>query len=421
MKTKKFRISSILMLLLGVAFNAVSQPVSTLREGPWRGVFLLNDTEVPFNFEIKKESHASLRFTTLNAGIRDEFWASLPSPDSLFIPLGTFEAALVAKIQADGTLRGSYQTLGDGRKRVIPFTAQPGKTHRFEFSGPESTPASNLSGRWVITLKNTENAADRVAVLEQKGSRLTGAILSITGDSRALEGNVQGNSFFLSGFTGASPYYLRGTILDDNSLSGSIGTGPNATPFEGTKNDQAALPDAYSLTYLKPGYDRLDFSLPNLDGQLVSLRDEKYRGKVVVIEIMGTWCPNCMDQVTFLAPWYKQNKDRGVEVIGVAFEAKDDLEYARYTLSKLKKRYDVQYDLLFGGKADKQVAAEKFPALDHVLAFPTTVIIGRDGKVRQIHTGYSGEATGNFYTAFVKHWNEQLDTYLTEVSTTSSK
>src|SRR5690606_22823118 len=101
-------------------------------------------------------------------------------------------------------------------------------------------------------------APDRVAVFEQKGNKINGIILSVSGDSRELEGNVNGDEFVLSGFTGSSPAYVKGKINGDGSITGAIGASAEPIRFEGTKNDKAALPDAYSLTFLKPGYDKLD-------------------------------------------------------------------------------------------------------------------------------------------------------------------
>ncbi|MFM8741908.1 MAG: peroxiredoxin family protein [Cytophagales bacterium] len=174
------------------------------------------------------------------------------------------------------------------------------------------------------------------------------------------------------------------------------------------------MPDPAALTYLKEGYTKFDFSLPDLNGNTVTLNDAKYKGKVVIIDIVGTWCPNCTDQTTFLAPWFRENKHRGVEAIAVGFEQKDDIEYAKYTLGKLKEKYDIQYDILFGGIADKKVASEKFAALNKMMAFPTTIIIDRKGNVRQIHTGYTGSITGKYYKNYVKKWNKTLDELIAE-------
>jgi thiol-disulfide isomerase/thioredoxin len=135
---------------------------------------------------------------------------------------------------------------------------------------------------------------------------------------------------------------------------------------------------------------------------------------VVIVEIIGTWCPNCTDQTSFLAPWYRANKDRGVEAIAIGFEQKDDLEYAKYTLGTLKKKYGIEYDILFGGIADKKVASDKLPALNRMMAFPTTILIDRKGEVRQIHTGYTGEITGKYFEDYVAKWNKDLNELIAE-------
>jgi peroxiredoxin len=180
----------------------------------------------------------------------------------------------------------------------------------------------------------------------------------------------------------------------------------------GKKNDNAKLPDLYSLTYLKPGYKKLDFTFPNLNGKPVSLSDAKYKDKVVIVTILGSWCPNCIDETAFLAPWYKANKGRGVEIIGLAFERKNDPAFAKTALTRLIDRYDVQYDILFSGIADKKVASDALPALNKVLAFPTTIILDRQGNVAQIHTGYTGPATGKYYDEYVAEFNQTIDKLL---------
>ena len=172
------------------------------------------------------------------------------------------------------------------------------------------------------------------------------------------------------------------------------------------------MPDLYSLTYLKPGYKKLDFTYPDLNQKPVSLTDAKYKDKVVIVTILGSWCPNCIDETAFLAPWYKANKERGVEIIGLAFERKNDLAFAKTALTRLINRYDVQYDILFAGIADKKVASDALPALNKVLAFPTTIILDRQGNVAQIHTGYTGPATGKYYDEYVAEFNQTIDKLL---------
>lgn len=400
------------MLTLTVLFSSLSVKSRAqnrqIQEGIWRGIFKIGALDVPFNFEVKKKQGNELVITSINGDRRDDFNARYITPDSLLVTLNTFEAGLFAKIENDGSLTGVHKSLVPGAGRVIPFKAKSGQAYRFVEPGKEVEPTAVITGKWLIKIKGDKPAADRVAVFEQKGNKLNGIILSVTGDSRELQGDVQGNEFMLSGFTGSAPAYVKGKIIDANTIEGAIGAGATPVQFNGTRDDKAALADAYALTFLKPGYDKLDFTFPDLNGNPVSLSDEKFKGKVVIIELLGTWCPNCIDQVQFMAPWYKENKHLGVEAIGLAFEAKDDPEFAKKTLTKLKNRYDIQYDLLFAGKADKDEVAHKLVALKEFLAFPTTIIVGRDGKVKEIHTGFSGKGTGQFYDDYVKKWNADL-------------
>ncbi len=404
-------------LLAGSSAQAQNK---SIKEGTWRGVFTVNEKQVPFNFELRtggaSKSLENASLALVNGSRRDYFVVKQIAPDSIFVKMNTYDAALVAKIEDDGRLTGSYKSLVPNfRGNALPFVAEWGKTYRFVEPGKDIAPTASLTGKWKINIISKDPSSHRVALLEQKGNRLTGVVMSVVGDTRELEGTVQGNEFTLSGFTGPSPILIRGTVNEDKSISGEIGLGIYVNQkFEGTLDKKAELPDPYALTHLKEGVTKFDFNLPDLTGKQVSLSDAKYRGKVVIIDIVGTWCPNCTDQTAFLAPWYRANKQRGVEAIAVGFEQKDDLDYAKYTLGKLRDKYGIEYDILFGGLADKKLASEKFPSLNKMMAFPTTIIIGRDGTVKQIHTGYTGEVTGKYFKQYVKKWNRDLDKYIAE-------
>jgi peroxiredoxin len=331
--------------------------------------------------------------------------------------MNTYDAAIEAKVEADGTrLVGVYKSLVPSQRGSdLPLVAEYGKSYRFVDPKDNVAPAANLSGKWAIEILSKEAGNNQVALLEQKGNDLGGVFMTVVGDTRELAGTVQGNEFVLSGFTGPSPLLIKGTIEEDGSIVGYISRGIyRTTKFEGRKQADAELPDPYKLTYLRPGYNKLDFTFPDLDGKPVSLSDPKYRGKVVLVEIIGSWCPNCTDQTRFLAPWYKANRHRGVEIIAIAFEQEDSLEYARYTLGKLREFFGIEYDILFGGIADKRVATEKLGALNFMAAFPTTILIDRKGEVREIYTGYTGEITGAYYEDYVRRFNATMDELLAE-------
>lgn len=402
-------------------------------EGVWRGEFNVDGDPIPFNFEVKGKDVKKAEFTLLNGTRRDVFEVERVSDDTISVPMNTYDAALLIKVVDGKHLTGEYQDLVPNRKgaRNLPFTAEHGKTWRFVDPAKNLQPEGDLSGKWAIQQadkafinvggrqeRNAQEIANRrgqVALLKQDGNKVTGVFMTSVGDSRELEGTVQGNRFWLSHFSGPSPRLIKGTIDEDGNIQGASGSGIyNVVKFEGHKDPNAELPDPYQLTFLKDGQHSIDFTFPDLAGRQVSLSDEKYRGKVVIVEVIGTWCPNCTDQTRFLAPWFKENQHRGVEAVAIAFEQEDNFGYFQKTVGKLKTFFDIRYDLVFGGIADKKVATEKLKGVNYMAAFPTTFIIDRRGEVREIYTGFTGTITGKYYDDYVSKFNALLDKLIAE-------
>jgi thiol-disulfide isomerase/thioredoxin len=387
------------LISTGLALKAQPKPLS----GYWRGVFTLakGDT-LPFNFEIKNES-----VYLINASERFELTSVRQKGDSLKIPIDIYDAVLLAKIETPHRLVGVFKKYNTTSKEAsIPFVAEHGK--RFRFSEYPKVARVSLQGKWSVEIENRlGNPTRAVGLFEQIGSKLTGTFLTTTGDYRFFEGSVEGDAFVLSAFSGSNPSLLKGEVKGDTLRGQFIGArGTHA--FVGVRNQNAELPDVYALTKLKEGAT-FDFRFPDaFSGKLTSLQDTKYKGKALIVTILGSWCPNCIDEAAFLAPWYRANQDRGVEVVGLAFERKNDPVFAKERLQALKQRFGITYDLLFAGLADKQYASRVLPALSEVLAFPTTIYIDRLGNVQKIHTGYTGPATGKYYEDFVKEFEKDV-------------
>ena len=216
-------------------------------------------------------------------------------------------------------------------------------------------------------------------------------------------------------FDGNHAFIFNSEVTNDSIISGEFLSGLDyRATFSGIKNENAQLTDADKLTYLKEGYDKVEFSFPGLNGKHISLNDENYKNKVVLLQIFGTWCPNCMDETIFYADWYEKNKDRDVAIIGLAYEAKDDFDYAKARVEKMKQKYNVGYDYVIAGVYDKEAAARTLPMLNHVLSFPTTIFIDKKGEVRRIHTGFSGPATGKYYDEYVENFNTFMEQLISE-------
>lgn len=399
------------VLILLVALSAGTQQLIAQTFSPfgkWRGVFQIREgIEAPFNFEITGKSIADAKVFFINAAERFDGGRLRKQKDSLFISLDQFDNELAFKIngqQLEGVLRKT-----DGSGTPLKLTAEKGKPYRFKTDGAE--PAGDITGTYDIVSGDKDST---VGLFTQDGRKLSATFLSITGDSRYLDGVVEGNKFYLSSFIGSGVAYYQGTFNNDGSITGEQVSPRGARKFTGRENEEAKLPDLYSLTYLKQGYKRFDFSFPDIEGKKVSLTDDKYKGKVVIIAITGSWCPNCMDETAFLSPWYKKNKSRGVEIVAIHYERKDDPVFVKNAISRYKNKFDVQYDQIFGGIADKQYVANSLPSLNTFLSFPTTIFINKKGEVAKIHTGYTGPATGKFYTKFVSEFNKEVDDLLAE-------
>ena len=396
---KNNKLSPLVMLLMIITLFSACQPDGAkLKDGRWRGEFILPEYKIPFIFEVSdaRKDHAiayllngAERFPLKNISYRN---------DSVIIPVDLYDAVFAGKLIGN-TLTGKFRKLnseppGSG----ITFIAVAGEAPRF--SGKDALPVAKLDGTWDIRIGSGDQTDVTVGNFEQKEAILTGSILTTTGDYRYLEGVVHGNKFQLSAFSGSSPYLVQGEFTSDTTFTGEFVTTRKSSKMEGKRNPKAALADPYSFSKMKEGFSKIEFSFPNLEKIPVSLNDSRYKGKVVIVSILGSWCPNCMDETAFLAPWYKENKDRGIEIIGLAFERKNDFDFAKRTLSRLKERFDIKYEILFAGLAGTDQASKALPALSGIAAFPSTIFIDKKGNVRKVHTGFSGPATGKFYQEF---------------------
>lgn len=401
--------SALFVLVAVIAgISSIAQSADNNLTGRWRGEFTIRDGIVsPFNFEISDNGKVYL----LNAEERLESGTIYRKNDSLFIPLDQFDNELAFRIQKN-SLKGVLRKQ-DHKGNTTPVTAEKGKT--FRFKKKSNTAPKNISGSYDVMFQfesgKKENA---VAVFKQDGYKLTGTFLKPSGDARFLEGIVDGNNFYLSSFIGSSPGYYAGTFTSDGKISGAQTGTRIRNEFTGTFNKNAALADPYNVSHLKEGYTSLNFSLPDVNGNKVTLKDDKYKDKVVIIAITGTWCPNCIDEAAFLSPWYKKNRDRGIEIITIHFERQSDTAFVHKVMNRFRKRFDIRYDQIFGGISHNDSVSKALPGLASFRSFPTTIFIDRKGNVSKIHAGYTGPATGKFYDDFVKEFNEEVDRLLGE-------
>lgn len=399
----------------------VTAASAQLRVGYWQGALQLNDSiELPFKFEVKHDLGIySIDF--INAEERISTREITIQGDSLFIKMPVFDSEFMIRMKGDSIMKGKWINHARKDKNVIPFSAQFSSTTGMQI---DEMMSEAPKGRWESTFSHgTKDSSRAIAVFTGDGTFFNGTFLTETGDYRYLSGTSNpDHSFYLSCFDGAHAFLFKGkhkrdpnsksndSIVDGHFYSGSH----HHEPWVAKRNDKFQLRNPDSLTYLKPGYSKIDFSFKNLEGKTVSLSDEKYKNKVVIVQVMGSWCPNCMDETKFLTGFYNTYQPKGLEVIGLAFERTDDFNKAVQNVTRLKKKFAAGYEFLITMKTGKDQASEALPMLNEILAFPTTIFIDKKGVVRKIHTGFNGPATGDAYTKFVEDTTRFVEKLLLE-------
>ncbi|MEO6281882.1 MAG: TlpA disulfide reductase family protein [Dyadobacter sp.] len=390
---------------------------STLKNGIWRATLARDTHRLPLLLDISKNpDNKTFSVFVVNGTERLKMDSTYIQDDSLVIPMQLFDAKIVAKQDGDH-LKGRYYRLANGVVAgSIPFEAKFGENYKFYKKG-EAKSSKNVAGKWATLFKNeiTGDTTRAVANFAQQGTDVTGSFLTPTGDYRFLTGSVNGDSLFLSTFDGSNAMLFKAAIVADGRLKGAMWTGLKGYKTWNAVLDPAAkLPDATKLTFLKPGFESIDFTFPDVNGKQWSLKNPRFKGKAVIIQIMGSWCPNCMDETNYVAPWYKKNKSRGVEVIGLAFERSDKPEIANPKIKRMITRFGIDYPIVLAGTNTDEATGKALPMLNKVMSYPTTIFIDKKGKVREIHTGFSGPGTGKYYDDFVSDFNGLMDKLINE-------
>jgi len=412
------RVINFLTIILAIAGLTSCTPADTdVKRGIWRATLTRDGQQLPLLLDIFKNPNGkSYTVYSVNGAERLRLDTAYFEKDSLHIPMQLFDAEIVASLEKD-ELKGRYSRLKDGVVVAsLPFQAKFGESYRFFKEGAAKS-SKNVSGNWATKFVNSLTGDSTIAVgnFSQNGNEVQGSFLTPTGDYRYLNGNLNGDSLFLSTFDGSNAMLFKAAIQPDGTLKGDMWSGiKGRKTWTATLDPNAKLPDATKLTYLKPGFDKIDFSFPDANGKMVSLKDPQFKDKVVILQILGSWCPNCMDETNYLAPWYRGNKERGVEIIGLAFEHSADPEISNPKIKKMVNRFNIDYPVLLAGTDTEAATAKALPMLNKVMSYPTTIFIDKKGKVREIHTGFSGPGTGKYYDQFVEEFNGLIGKMLAE-------
>lgn len=407
-----------ILFIISIFVISCSEPKKiTLQKGNWLAKLQVQDNkDLPFSFLIDYNDQNEIEIQVFNAEEVITVDEIVVKNDSITIKMPVFEGYLKGKFTPH-KITGNF--VKESLDRVVPFTAIYTNNILERFATTNS-PKVNVTGIWeTVFSPNTNESYIAKGIFKQVDAKVTGTFRTTTGDYRYLEGVVDGDSLKLSTFDGAHAFLFTAKATD-SVLEGTFYSGNHfKEPFIAKRNKSYELPADTSLTYLNEGYKKLDFSFPDENNNLISLTDAAYKNKVVIVQIMGTWCPNCLDETKFLTEFLTEHKNKDLEIISLAFEYAKTKESAFNKIRRLKEKVNVPYPILLAqyGNSSKQQAQQKLPMLNHILSYPTTILIDRNGDVRKIHTGFNGPATGEKYKEFKTDFTNTINRLLKEKST----
>ena len=399
--------------LLFLCFSLLPASFVNAQPGWWQSALKREDgKKIVFRFEWRTEKGKPAWYIH-NASETIRVADITMTGDSMIVQMPVFESQF-RLIHHQGELEGLWIKGGAVRTQVMAFTAGP-VTTPYNKTKPVT---GNISGRWSAIFTSGTTTDTAVAEFIQKNSHVSGTFLTNTGDYRYLEGNIAHDSLFLSCFDGGHAFSFTARIANNKKLAGGwfYSGAKFKQEWSAIKDAKAKVPEESSAMYLRPGEERLDFTFNGLDSKPVSINDERFKNKVVIVQIMGSWCPNCMDETAFLSEYYEKNRQRGVEVIALAYEYSTDIERSRKSLQKFQQRFNVQYPMLLTGvSVNDSLRTEKtLPQVTPIRFFPSSIIIDKKGRVRKFDTSFNGPGTGEHFFVYKKEFESTIDGLLKE-------
>lgn len=400
---KNIFLLSILLLFSGISTAQKSNiprlsPPLKIQPGNWRGVLTLNDTtELPFTFTVTLEPDNYV-LVIQNASEQIKVEELRVTKDSINWHMPVFDSWFTCKIDSLRGFHGTWFNNSASKPYQLKFRAEYEK-ERFDYVHCRSADPV-WSEKWECTFSpGKEDSSKAIGIFKRDVERgfYYGTFLTETGDYRYLEGGfVQCRKMMLSCFDGSHAFLFE-MNFNEPGIQGHAWYGKfSYEKWIAKENSKFELRDAEKLTFVKDS-SNVNFTFNDLNGNPVSLPDPKFKGKVVIIQVMGSWCPNCMDETAWMTEVYNKYHSQGLEVIALAYERSTDTSKANPNIRRVRDHFNAPYLFLNTGKTGRNAASESLPFLNGIMSFPTTIYIDKAGKVRMVYTGFNGPATGAAY------------------------
>ncbi len=374
--------------------------------GAWRGVVDLAGG--PLRFAMQFEGMPGAWSGRLcNGPACDAFSAVTGSGDSLTFEMADYDAAITAVVRGDSLL-GYYRNVGNRGPRVIPFRADRG-------TWPVAPAGPRLEGSWDATFDHGTRTSPRVFRIRNGPTGIEAAFLANSGGYGLFWGSATpSDSFDIGHFDGAFVYRLTGR-LEGDTLRGIFHAGLRTqTPWTAVRSTgRPHLTPPLEVTRFDTT-EAFRFAFPDLEGRVVTEADPRFRGKVVMVNIFGSWCPTCHDEAPTLAALYRDYRDRGLEIIGLAYEVTGDTAIDNRQVRRFRDKFGIGWTLLLAGLNDTEATQATLPQLQGFTAYPTTIFLGRDGRIRLVRAGFLGPSAGPLHEQEVAEYRTTIEALLAE-------
>jgi peroxiredoxin len=389
---------------LAIAHVGMAQSIA----GMWQAEITNNQLQVPFRIEFQGDG-ANIKGTLFNGNDKFTSTSGHYENGTLVLAWDYYGSKLEATLK-DQTLEGKYAR---NARSSYAFRAQ-----RYVPPPAPSASIPKIDGLWVTTAKSSKGETAWQLIVRQTGPDVSASILRIDGDTGTLSGTYKDGKFLLSHFSGVRPSVLEVTPAGDGTLKLLLNGKDSLSAVRPAEARAKGMqPDDPSRhTGVKDASQPFRFNFPDLSGKMVSESDPRFQGKVVLVNIAGSWCPNCHDEAPFLVDLYNKYHKQGLEVVVLAFEDEDQVKDP-VRLRAFIKRYGIEYPVLLGGETSE--AKAKLSQAENWDAWPTTFILGRDGRVKAVHTGFPGTASGDLFVKAKKEFTETIEHLLAENIRTS--
>ncbi|HZP22172.1 MAG TPA: TlpA disulfide reductase family protein [Terriglobales bacterium] len=416
MRSSLLRIVIFAFLVGAVSLIAQTTPPPI---GLWQGTIQSRAGIVTFQIEVTKQAGGTLQATLINATDRQPFSSAEWSNGTLTLRMNYYDGVLTLHSVAADSMEGEYSRQTSKGVVHIPVSLAP----RHELAAGKPWTGPSLAGDWVFTWPSESGAekTTRASFQQQKDTSgpdrvpVTGTIQPVSGDTGLLHGVVTATPdgkthFHLSRFDGIHVMAIDGDFQPDGSLKGQQGGIKGLEDFTAVRATDAktANPNALAetLTHVKDPSEPFRFSGVDASGKTVTQDSPEFKGKPLIVDIFGTWCPNCHDEAPVLEKLYQKYHNEGLEIVGVAYEYVDDTPRNLKQIAIYREKFGITFPLLLSGTTDEGQIARTLPQLVGFGAFPTSIFIDRNGHVRQILAGFTGPSTGEKYQEVQQRMDE---------------